>query len=200
MQSIAVNVVKRIKRKGRGSVFVPKDFLDLGSRAAVDQALSRLARKETIRRLSRGVYDYPRQHKRLGVLSPSVDAVAKAVADRDGSKLQISGARAANMLGLSTQVPAKHIYLTDGQTRDIRAGNRTVSLRHAAPRNLIGAGQAVGVVFQALRYLGKNGVDDHAIGSLHRKLSQPDRIALAKAAKHMPVWMQDVVQQISRTA
>lgn len=198
MQSIAVNVLKRIKRKGRGSVFVPRDFLDFGSRAAVDQALSRLARKETIRRLSRGVYDYPRQHKRLGVLSPSVDAVAKAVTDRDGSKLQISGARAAHMLGLSTQVPAKYVYLTDGQTRDIRAGNQTVSLRHAAPRNLIGAGQTVGVVFQALRYIGKNGVDDHVLGTLRRKLSQPDKNALGKAAKDMPVWMQDVVRQTSQ--
>ena len=200
MQSTSKQVLKRIRSRGRGSVFTPKDFLDLGSRPAIDQTLSRLARQGVIRRLSRGIYDYPRSHKRLGVLSPSIDAVAKAVTDRDGSKLQVSGPRAANMLGLSTQVPAKYVYLTNGLTRDIRVGTRTVSLRHASPRNLIGAGQTVGVAFQALRYFGRNGVDDRVIGILRRKLSQPDMDSLRKAAKDMPSWMQDVVRQASQAA
>jgi hypothetical protein len=126
--------------------------------------------------------------------------VAKAIAYRDGSKLQISGARAANMLGLSTQVPAKYVYLTDGSSKDITLGNRTVSLRRAAPGNLIGAGQTPGMVFQALRYLGKSGVDPHAINTLRRKLSLSDKKALDKAAKDMPTWMQDVVAQVGEAA
>lgn len=200
MQYIANKVIRRIISKGRGSVFVPKDFLDIGRRAAVDQALSRLVKAGTIRRLRWGVYDYPRRHSRLGILSPSPDHVAKAIADRDGSKLQVSGARAANMLGLSTQVPAKYVYLTDGSTKDITLGNRTVSLRRAAPSNLIGAGQTSGMVFQALRYLGKSGVDDHAISTLRRKLSPSDKTALGKVAKDMPIWMQDVVAQVRQAA
>jgi len=200
MQSVTNKILKRIMGKGRGSVVVPKDFLDLGSRAAVDQALSRLVKAGTIRRLKWGVYDYPRQHDRLGMLSASPDHVAKAIADRDGSKLQISGARAANMLGLSTQVPAKYVYLTDSSSKNITVGNRTVSLRRAVPGNLIGAGQTSGMVFQALRYLGKSGVDSHAIITLRSKLSPSDKKALGKAAKDMPAWMQDVVVQVDQAA
>ncbi len=108
--TITDRILRRIRGKGRGWTFVPKDLLDLGSRAAVDQALSRLARKDRIRRVGRGIYDYPRVSKRLGVLSPSVDAIASAVARKSNSQLQVSDAQAANALGLTTQISAKPIY------------------------------------------------------------------------------------------
>lgn len=198
MQSTTHKVLKRIKGKGRGSVHTPKDFLDLGSRASVDQALSRLAKKGEIRRVRRGVYDYPRQNDRLGVLSPSADAVAKAVAGI--TKLQVSGARAANELGLSTQVPAKHVYLTAGTRRHLTFGNQTVWLRHAAPRHLLGAGETTGLVFQALRYLGKDRVDDGVVATLCHKLSPDDKRALRKSVVEMPTWMHDAARRISADA
>jgi hypothetical protein len=102
-QSTDSRIVARIQRRGRGSVLVPSDFFDFGSREAVDLALHRLARKGTIRRLARGVYDYPKEHPVLGPLSPSADAVARALAGRDRTRLQPAGAYAANALGLSEQ-------------------------------------------------------------------------------------------------
>src|SRR3982750_830034 len=105
-QSINSMILDAIHSRGHGSVFVPADFLDLGSREAVDVALHRLARKGTIRRLARGVYDFPKQHPVLGLLSPSAEAVARALAGRDRTRLQPAGAFAANVLGLSEQVPA----------------------------------------------------------------------------------------------
>src|ERR1700722_13944867 len=113
-QSIDSRILARINGHGRGSVFVPGDFLDLGSREAIDVALHRLARKGTIRRLARGVYDFPKQHPVLSLLSPSADAVARALAGRDRTRFQPSGAYAANILGLSERVPAKAVFLTDG--------------------------------------------------------------------------------------
>jgi len=104
------------------------------------------------------------------------------------------------MLGLSTQVPAKYVYLTDGLSKDIVLGNRTISLRQAVPGNLIGVGQTPGMVFQALRYLGKSGVDEHAISTLRRKLSPSDKRSLGKVAKDMPIWIQDVVAQVRQAA
>jgi hypothetical protein len=103
MGGIGGQIVKRIQGRGRGSVWTPKDFLDLGSRAAVDQSLRRLVGRGVLQRLDRGVYSYPKVSPRLGALTPSPDTVARAVAKATGSKLQVSGARAANALGLSTQ-------------------------------------------------------------------------------------------------
>src|ERR1700731_2540901 len=128
-QSIDSRILARIHGRGHGSVFVPSDFLDLGSREAVDLALHRLTRKGTIRRLARGVYDFPNEHPVLGLLSPSADVVARALAGRDRTRLQPAGAYAANILGLSEQVPAKAVFLTDGPSRTVKIGPTTIQFR-----------------------------------------------------------------------
>jgi hypothetical protein len=132
--------------RGKGSVLVPGDFLDLGSRQAVDLALHRLARQGTIRRLARGVYDFPQQHPVLGLLWPSPDAVARALAGRDRTRLQPAGAYAANALGLSEQVPAKAVLLTDGPSRTVKIGPTTIHLRRTTPRNMAAAGRLSGLL------------------------------------------------------
>lgn len=195
---MAIDKIKRrIIGKGRGAVFTPSDFLDLGSRASVDQTLSRLTDQGVIRRLARGIYDYPKTSPRLGRLSPDPDAVAAAIARKDGRVLQVSPARAANMLGLTTQVPAKAVYLTDGPSRTKQIGAQTIIMRNAAARNLVGAGKPTGAVFQALRYLGKDGVDASVVARLSRTIDADTRRALVKDALQAPGWMRPVVQQIA---
>ena len=133
-------ILKRIRAKHRGFVFTPKEFAHLGTRAAVDQALSRLQRSGQIRRLTRGVYEFPKVHPKIGLLSPSPEAIAKAIAKRSASRITVSPAKAANLLGLSTQVPMQNIFWTEGPSRTIRIGNQTVSLKHVAPSKMLGAG------------------------------------------------------------
>src|SRR5579864_4463424 len=145
-QSIDAPILARIHGWGRGSVFVPGDFLGLGSREAVDLALHRLARKGTIRRLARGVYDFPKEHPVLGLLAPSADAVARALAGRDRTRLQPSGAYAANLLGLSEQVPAKAVFLTDGPSRRLKVGANEIILKRTTPRAMAAAGRMSGLV------------------------------------------------------
>lgn len=196
----AAAIKKRIIRKGRGAVFTPSAFLTLGSRAAVDQTLSRLVKDGTIRRLTQGVYDYPKISVRIGPLSPNPDDVAKAVADKDGYVVQVSPARAANLLGLTTQVPAKLVYLTDGPTRSKTIGKQVIYMRKAAPKNLVGAGKPAGLVFQALRYLGKDGIDLHKVHLMSKGLSAADVKALVKS-QHIPAdWMRPVIQKIAMAA
>jgi len=127
-------------------VFVPADFLDIGSREAIGIALHRLARKGTIRRLARGVYDFPKQHPVLGPLSPSAETVARALAGRDHTRLQPAGAYAANALGLSEQVPAKAVFLTDGPSRTVKIGPTTIQLRRTTARNMAAAGRLSGLL------------------------------------------------------
>ena len=137
-QSIDSRILATIYGRGRGSVFVPADFLKIGSREAVDVALHRLVKEGTIRRLARGVYDFPKEHPVLGPLSPSAEAIAMALAGRDHTRLQPAGAYAANALGLSEQVPAKAVFLTDGPARTVKIGAMTIQLRRTTARNMAG--------------------------------------------------------------
>lgn len=196
----ATAIKKRIQRKGRGSVFTPSDFLALGSRAAVDQTLSRLTKDGTIRRLAQGIYDYPKISPRIGPLSPDPFIVARAIAAKDGHVVQVTPARAANLLGLTKQVPAKPVYLTDGPSRTKHLGNMTVKLKKASPKNLVGTGKHAGLIFQALRYVGKDGVDDHVVKRLAKGLSPSDVGDLVKNSAQAPGWMRPVVQQIAQAA
>jgi hypothetical protein len=195
--TIMDRVVRRIRARGRGSVFSSKEFLDLGGRAAIDQVLSRLARAGTIRRLAPGLYDYPRTSPKLGmVLSPLYDKVAQAIAKKTGSKIQPSGALAANELGLSTQVPAKRVYLTDGPSRVYRIGKQIIVLKHAAPKEMVICGRISGRVFQALRHLGRRGVGDIVIRRLRRSLSSKDKAILSRDVRHASDWMRPIVEQV----
>lgn len=194
---ITSKIKNRIIGRGRGAVFVPADFLDLGSRASVDQTLSRLADQGMIRRLTRGLYDYPKHSTRFGTLAPSVDDVARAVARKDNQVLQVSPAAAANQLGLSTQVPSHTTYMTDGPTRTKQIGNQVIQFRKASSKTLVGAGQKTGAVFQALRYVGKGRIDDDVVRKLAGVLDDKDRAKLLKQIKYVPAWMHPVVHQIT---
>lgn len=199
METTANKILKAIRRKGRGHIFTPEELLSLGSREAVDQALSRLARRGEIRRLGRGIYDYPKISARLGPLTPPPEAVAAALARREGTHLQTSGARAANALGLSTQVPGRVIFLTEGTPRSRRIGNQVIELKRAAPRKLRGAGTLAGTVMQALRYLGPGRVNEGVVNHLSRILSPSDKRELRSIASTAPGWARPAVEQILMT-
>src|SRR4051794_6480783 len=154
MSSVQGKILDLVRERGRGKVFISKDFLDLGMREAVDQALSRLARTGEIRRLGRGLYHCPRVNETLGIeLPPDAEEVAQALARKTGSRIVPSGAVAANALGLSTQVPAKPVSLTDGRTREVRVGNTVFTVRHAAPKDIPAGSPSSALVIQALHFL-----------------------------------------------
>jgi len=195
--SVQHRILSRVRSKLSAKAFVPADFEGAGDRAAIDQALSRLAKAGSLRRVARGVYDVPRHHPKLGTLSPSLPQVAAAIARSTGSRLQVSGPQAANQLGLSTQVPATLTYLTDGTTRTIRVGNRAIELRHAAPRTLVGAGTAAGVVIQALRHLGRRNVTPDVINHVRSVLRDDDRKIVGAHVSKAPAWMRPALQAVA---
>jgi len=196
-KSVENKVLSRIHHRGRGSVHVPADFLDLGSYQAIKLTLHRLAKKGTIRRLSRGIYDYPKQHPKLGVLSPSAESVARALAGRDRARLQPTGAYAANMLGLTEQVPAKVIFLTDSLSRTAKIGPLTIQLRQTTPRNMAAAGRLSGLLIQAFRELGKDHITPERIKHLKRTLPADKRRELLKDIKLAPVWMHPIFRTLA---
>lgn len=196
-QAIDSIVLKRIYRLGRGSVFSASDFVDLAEKATADRVLSRLAGHGTIRRLARGLYDYPNSHPVLGVLTPAVDVIAEAIAGRDKARLQPSGAYAANLLGLSEQVPAKVTFLTDGTSRTVRIGPMEIQLRRTTPRNMAAARRISGLVIQALRHLGQRHVTPEHVAHLNRTIPAEQRRSLLKDLRLAPAWMHPIFRDLA---
>ena len=196
-QATDSRIFATIRSRGRGSVFVPADFLDIGSRQAVDVALHRLARQGTIRRLARGVYDFPKEHPVLGPLAPSAEDIARALAGRDRTRLQPAGAYAANALGLPEQVPAKAVFLTDGPARTVKVGPTTIQLRRTTPKNMAAADRLSGLLIQALRELGKEHVTQERRDHLKRTIPADKRRELLKDLRLAPAWMHPIFRELA---
>jgi hypothetical protein len=197
MACVTQQIARRIRARRRGWVFTPKDFLDLGPRTIVDQALGRLTRQGTIRRLGRGVYDFPKLHPILGKLSPDTDSLARIAAKRT-DKILMSGASAANALGLSTQVPAKIAYMSNGPSRTKKIAGRTIVFKHARVPILANQSDQVNLTLQALYFVGKNSIDDQIIEQCVRILDDRDVLALTTAAPSTPNWMANIILKIRK--
>jgi hypothetical protein len=178
-------------------VFTPGHFLDMGGRDAVEKALARHASAGTIRKLSRGLYDYPVQHQVFGAVMPGDDAIAEALKGRDAMRLQPTGAYAANLLGLSEQVPMRVFFLTDALGRSVKIGRKEIILKHTTPRNMATAGRMSGLVIQALRHMGQRHVDERIVNILKSKLSGADKKQLLADVKYAPEWIGRVMRQIA---
>ena len=178
-------------------MFTPMDFLDLANRKTVDAALHRLIKAGTIRRIARGLYQYPERHPLLGEVAPSIEAVAKALGASGQMKLLPSGAYAANLLGLSEQVPAKVVFLTNGRARKIKLGKLVIELRPTTPRKVAAAGRTSGLVLSAFRYLGKKHITPERIGHLRKTLSTEDRKRLLSDLPNAPTWMHPYLRAIA---
>ena len=198
MNTLKYQIVTRIRAKGRGCVYSSKDLLDLGGRGSVDVTLSTLAKSGFIRRLSRGLYDYPRYNAKLGgELSPTVDQVAQAIARKRGWRIIAFGALAANLLGLSDQVPAKVVYLSNGPSKIVNVGRLKIHFRHAEPKEMRVKNPMSNLVFQALRYMGKNHVGDKVVQKIQSVLRTKDRERLVKDARYQSDWIYEIAKKIS---
>ena len=197
MATVKDKILARMKRRGPGKAYSPKDFLDLGSRGSVDVALSQLVESGSIRRVRRGIYDFPESSALFGTeLSPDLDQVARATARKHGWRVLASGAQAANALGLSTQVPAKAVYLSDGPTRSLQVGKQLLAFKHVEPKTLGAASEINGLVIQALRYLGKDGVTDTTVKRIARILSDADKRTLLRDTQYSTDWIHKVAKRI----
>jgi hypothetical protein len=198
--SLSKKLAQRIARKTRlepGRVYTPFDFLDLGSPHSVGMALLRLVRGGDLRRLARGLYDVPRSHPLLGELLPTADAIAQALARRDGASIQPMEAMAANLLGLSEQVPVKAVFLTDGPDHIVKVGPLTVQLKQRPLRQVGSAASTSSLVFAALRSLGKGNVTKPRVAHLRDTLHAKDRKQLLKDLPLAPAWMHPFLRYIA---
>lgn len=195
MEAITEQILTLAQKLPEGDSLSAKALLHLGNRAAVDQALSRLVRRGNLIRAGRGIYVRPVQGK-YGTRPPSAATLVRTLSTQRGETIAPHGAAAANALGLTTQVPAREVYLTSGRSRQLKLGAQTVELRHAPSWQLLLPQRRAGEALRALAWLGPEHAAD-ALQALLRKLSRRELRELAAVRPRLPTWM---AQQVSAIA
>ena len=200
MQAIEEKILSRIYGRGRGWAFTKTDFVAGFGEANIHQALSSLARAGTIRRVCRGVYDYPRYSELLGQpLSPDVDQVARALARKFNWRIQPSGDAALNLLGLSTQVPGRWVYLSDGPARSYTLdadGKQVLAFKKAALKEIGFRHRESGLLVHALKALGKARVDSGVIDKLRRRIAPNQCPRILEDTRTVPSWILQIIKQV----
>ncbi|TQV73102.1 type IV toxin-antitoxin system AbiEi family antitoxin domain-containing protein [Aliikangiella marina] len=192
--SVTESIRSRVLRIQKGEPFTTGDFLGLGSRPAVDKALSRFVEEGLIDRVARGVFVRPKTSKFVGRVMPSIAQVINAMAKSSGEILQIHGAEAVRRFQISTQMPVKPIYYTNGASREITVFNTKVRLIHtSSAKKLQHAGTNVGAAISALWYLGKDNVGKREVLLIKKGLSEVEFKRLC--ASRLPNWMSEALKQ-----
>lgn len=200
MQPIEQKILSRIYGRGRGWAFTKTDFVAGFGEANIHQALSKLARAGKIRRVCHGVYDYPRYSELLGqALGPDIDQVAQALARKFNWRIQPSGEAALNLLGLSTQVPGRWIYLSDGPSREYsigQDGRQILAFRKSSLKDTGFKYRESGLLVQALKALGKERVDTAVIEALRRRLEPKLCRRILSDTRAVAGWILQIIKQV----
>jgi hypothetical protein len=197
MQSTHQQVLDIILQFEQGTIFFPEQFDSVGSSESMRQSLSRICKEGTIIRLSKGIYLFPYIDKELGILFPSIERVARAIAKRDKSRIQPTGLYALNKLGLSTQVPMKVVFLTDGITRKINIGKQTITFRQTAPKNFAFRGEITPLITAALKEIGKDRVTEKELQIIKKALTLETKEILLADAYIAPRWITDILLKLT---
>jgi hypothetical protein len=192
--SISGKIRRRITKGKSGKIYFAKDFGDIGNDELINKTLFRLEQNKTLVRLSHGIYLRPVIDKELGILYPSPDKIAKAIAKRDNARILPTGNYALNVLGLSTQVPMNVVYLTDGSPRKINIGKRKITFKKTSPRNFEYKGKIIPLIVSALKKLDRENLLPEHIKRLEQILSESeDKNILLRDANFAPTWIKKII-------
>lgn len=200
MLSTEKHIERSIKAKPRGTLVFPEDFSSYGSADAIRKALDRLEDKHVLVRVAHGIYVRPKKSGLIGIVLPTAEEVAEAIAKRDRIRTVPSGSYALNALGLSTQIPMKIVLLTDGSPREIKVGRRSVKFKRTTPKNLLVKGRISGLAIQALKELGNGHVSDQEEEKIVALLRTEDVATLKHDIELAPVWVQKIMSKALQDA
>lgn len=196
--SIITQIEDRIKSFGRGSIFYPDDFWDLGTSDSIRQSLTRLCKDEKIVRVAQGIYCYPQidEELGLGIIMPSSDEIARSLAKRDHARIVPTGSYAQYVLGLSTQIPLNCVYMTDGSARHLELYNgRKITFKRTTPKNLSFTSKLAMLITFALKSLGKMNIEQTIIKRIRELLKNEPKSEVMKDLSLMPEWIRNIVTE-----
>ena len=195
-QILSKEIKNRIMQNGEGHLYVVSDFADLNNDALVTRVLSRLEKENFWVRISQGIYLFPSKN-RYGIHKPSIDVIAKAIAEKDKARIIPSGLTALNVLGLSTQVPMNAVYLTNGTPRTITVGNRKIIFKKSVPRNFAYQSDLFSLIVSAMKEIGEKNINDDTILSIKEILAkEQDKEALRQDLLIAPQWVRKKLNAI----
>ena len=192
------SVIEKLKELQKGSILFVDNFLDFGNPESVKKALFRMEEKGLLIRLAHGIYLYPKTDKALGVLYPSVEEIAAAIAKRDRARIIPTGIQALNKLGLSTQIPLQVVFLTDGAARSIKIGKRTITFKKTSPKNLLTKGEISGLAIQALKSIGQHKIEEEVLTRLFNSLKKEKKENILYDAKLAPAWINKILMSAAK--
>ena len=195
-QSIENKTLSVINRKKHGSILFASDFADMGERKTINKVFERIALSGKIIRLARGIYCKPKIDTEFGfgIMYPSVDDVAQAIAQRDKCRIVPTGDAALNKLGLSTQVPMNAVYLTDGTPRRIKIYNgRGILFKHVVPKRLDFKSELIMLITFALQRLGQGNVSEEQLDRVKHLLANEPKGRIVEDLKLIPGWIRSII-------
>ena len=192
--TIENKILTKIKKAKRGALFFNDNFASFGSTETVRRTLNRLVKKGEIDRVSAGIFVRPEIDKIIGKIAPKIENIADAIARRDKAKIVPTGAYALNRLGLSSQVPMKIMYLTDGSTRNIKVGNYTISFIRTSPKNVAAIGKISRLAIQALKSIGKENIRQSEIEQIQTVLLKEKVSYLEHDLRIAPAWIKEIIR------
>lgn len=193
-KSVQTRIKNEIKSMKRGQILFPSNFDDMGNVEVVKKSLLRLENKKFLVRLAHGIYLYPKQDKLLGVLYPTIEEIAVAIAERDKARIIPTGTTALNKLGLSNQIPMNIVFLTDGAPRSIIVSKRTIKFKRTSPKNLAVKGEITNLIIQALKEIGKDNVTAEQLKKIKIHLEKEKQEIIEHDAKLAPAWIAKIMK------
>ena len=197
MQSIHSQLEDKILSLKKGAIVFVSDFAGFGTAENVKKVLLRLEKKQLLVRLAHGIYLYPKIDKELGILYPSTESIAEAIAKRDKTRIIPTGIYALQQLGISTQIPMNVIYLTDGAPRKIKVGKRTITFKKTVPKNLAIKNKILSNIVQGLKELGKENITDEVKQKINQALEKVPVEILKEEILNAPVWVRNEVLSLN---
>ena len=194
-QTTEYNILTKIRKAARGTLFFTDDFLSFGSAKAVSKVLERLVISNELQRVARGIYARLASDPYLGLLKPTTEDIAEAIRRRDKARIIPTGSLALNALGLSTQVPINVVYYTDGSARKIELGNQRIVFKKTSPKNLSAIGKISSLVILALKEIGQGNVTEEELKIILSHLKKEDPYRLEHDIKIAPEWIRKIMRQ-----
>jgi len=195
-ESTEILIIKKIKKTKRGALFFIDNFATVASAKTVNKALERLVFSGELVRVAKGIYVRPAIDPVIGIVLPSTEAIAKAIAKRDRARIVPTGTYALNLLGLSTQVPMNIVFLTDGVPRKINISGRKIVFKKTAPKNVAAIGEISKLAIQALRTIGKTKVTPEEIAKIQDLLRKEKPARLKHDLFLAPAWIQEIIRPV----
>ena len=199
MESSKNQIQTKISKSSFGEIFFLDDFVKYGSSENIRKVLSRLEEEGIVIRLAQGIYLKPKKDPLLGVIYPTTEEIAKQIAQRDKARIAPTGVMALFLLGLTTQIPLKAVYLTDGSQREIKIGKRSIKFKRTVPRSFAIKDGLLHLIVQAFKEVGQEGVTEDFLEKITSSIRRLESKVVDTQLRFAPVWIQKIIANLYKT-